>query len=121
MSIVIEILDKLVLLNDQKVVLQMKFTNVKDLKIGLGYFMDYSKPENDQLSELVNLDKETMINTISFWYNEAYNTYTIELITDKQSFEGNFDKKELLTFLSAIQEHQVLASTVDINKINYNQ
>ncbi len=87
------------------------------MKINLNDFLDYSKADNDPLAELTNIDKTTPINTISFWYNEIYNTYTIEIITDNQTFEGNFFKADLLDFLKSIREDQVLASTVDISKI----
>ncbi len=115
MSIIIEVLDKLVYLNDQKVILTMKSTYLHNLKIDLGYFTDYS--QNDSPGELINIDKNISIDLISFWYNEDYNTYTIEIKIDKQSFQGNFFKIELLTFLKSISENQVLKSTVDITKI----
>ena len=111
--IIIEVLDKLVYL-DQKVILTIRSMYLRDLTVNLGYFVDYSKDDSNQLD---SLDKNAVINMISFWYNETYNTYTISIVTDEQTFEGNVFKAELLTFLKAIREDQVLASTIDITKI----
>lgn len=113
--IIIEVLDKLVYL-DQKVILTMRSTYLHDLIIDLRYFLDYSTTYNAS-NELSSINKSTVIKSISFWYNETYSTYTISIETDKQTFQGNVFKGELLAFLKTIREDQVLASTVDISKI----
>lgn len=115
MSVVLEILDKLVYLTNQKIVLTLKL-KLKDLQVDLRVFYDYVNN-----IELNDINSSLIVNELSFWYNEEYDTYTICFSIENKEYHGNVCKSELISFLSSLS-NDVMKSNVNLNNINiYNR